>query len=93
MLINCSPDRSPSQQSSSLGDLLPEMMESEKPPQISPPNRADDLEVSSGRISRDEQAVRGTMKTRPEGDTLAIQGPGCAAPMGTNNKGPRLSNL
>ena len=33
MLINCSPDRSPSRQSSSSGGLLPEMMESETPPQ------------------------------------------------------------
>ena len=33
------------------------------------------------------------MKTRPEGDTSAVQGPGCAAPTGTNNKGPGLSNL
>ena len=33
------------------------------------------------------------MKTRPEGDTSAVQGPGCAAPTGTNNKGPGLSDL
>ena len=63
------------------------------PPQISPPNREDDPEVSSRRISPDKQVVRGTMKTRPEGDTSAVQGPGCAAPTGTNNKGPGLSDL
>ena len=33
------------------------------------------------------------MKTAPEGDTSAVKGPGCAAPMGTNNKGPGLSGL
>ena len=33
------------------------------------------------------------MKTRPEGDTSAVQGPGCAGPTGTNNKGPRLYDL
>ena len=37
--------------SSSLGDLLPEMMESEMPPPISSPNRADNPEVSSRRVS------------------------------------------
>ena len=44
-------------------------------------------------ISPDQQAVRGTVKTGPEGDTSTVQGPGCAAPMGTNNKGPGLSDL
>ena len=39
------------QQSSSSGDLLPEMMESETPPPASPPHRADDFEVSSWRVS------------------------------------------
>ena len=33
------------------------------------------------------------MKTKPEGDTSAVQGPGCAAPTGTNNKGPGLSKF
>ena len=33
------------------------------------------------------------MKTTPEGDTSAVQGPGHAAPSGTNNKGPELSGL
>ena len=33
------------------------------------------------------------MLTGPEGDTSAVQGPGCAAPTGTNNKGPGLSDL
>ena len=38
-----------SQSSSSSGDLLPEMMESDTPSPASSPNRADDLEVSSWR--------------------------------------------
>ena len=33
------------------------------------------------------------MKTRPEGGTSTVQGPWCAAPTGTNNKGPGLSNF
>ena len=68
-------------------------MESETPPPASSPNRADDFEVSSRRISPDQQVVRGTMKTTPEGETSVAQGPGCAAPTGTNNKGPGLSGL
>ena len=44
-------------------------------------------------ISSDQQVVRGTMKTTPEGDTSVVQGLGSAAPSGTNNKGPRLSGL
>ena len=49
--MSCSSDRSPSRQSSSSGDLLPEMMESETPPRASPPHEADDPEVSSRRVS------------------------------------------
>ena len=69
------------------------MMESELPPQASSPNRTDDFEVSSRRISPNQQVVRGTMKTKPEGDPSAVQGPRHAAPSGTNNKGPELSGL
>ena len=83
----CSLARGLLQQSSSSGDLLPEMMESEMPPPISSPNRADDFEVSSQRVSPDQQVVRGMMKTQPEGDTSVAQGPG------TNNKGPEHSGL
>nr|XP_020160917.1 neurofilament medium polypeptide-like [Aegilops tauschii subsp. strangulata] len=81
------------QQSSSSGDLPPEMMESETPPQASSPLRPDDFEVSSRRISPDHPAARGTMKTAPEGDTLTAKGPGEAAPTGTNNEGLELSSL
>src|SRR4051812_6129904 len=49
--LPCSSDLSPSQQSSSSGDLLPEMMESGTPPSAVPPNEAGDPEVSSRRVS------------------------------------------
>ena len=68
-------------------------MESETPPQASLPNRANDIELSSRRISPDQQVVRGTMNTTPEGDTSVVKGLGCAAPLGINNKGPGLSGL
>ena len=79
--------------SSSSGDLLPEMMESETPPPASWPNKADDFEVSSWRASPDQQVVRGTMKTTPEGETLVAQGSWYAAPTGTNSKGSGLAGL
>ena len=62
-------------------------MESETPPPVSSPNRADDFEVSSQRVSPDQQVVRGVMKTHPKGDALVAQGPGA------NNEGPELSGL
>ena len=85
-----SPAHSLPQQSSSSGDLLPEMMESETPPQASSPNRADDFEVSSRRISPDQQRI---METTPQGETSSARGLGCAVPTGTNNKGSGLSSL
>ena len=63
------------------------MTESEMPPSASPPNRADDFEVSSRRFSPDQQVVRGMMKTLPEGDNSVAQGPG------TSNEGPEQSGL
>ena len=36
--------------------------------------------------------AQGAVKTGAEGNTLATQGPGCAAPTG-NNKSPGLSNV
>ena len=50
-ILPCSSDLSPSQQSSSLGDLLPEMMESGTPPPAVLPSEAGDPEVSSRRVS------------------------------------------
>ena len=70
-----------------LGGLLPEMMESEMPPPVSSPNKADDFEVSSRRVSPDPQVMRGVTKTRTKDDTLVAQG------AGTGNKGPGLSGF
>ena len=78
MLVNCSPDRSPSRQSSSSGDLLPEMMESETPPRASPLREADDPKVSSRRISPDPP--------RLEGNPSATRSPDYSAPKGSNRK-------
>nr|XP_020155682.1 neurofilament heavy polypeptide-like [Aegilops tauschii subsp. strangulata] len=86
-----SPARDLPQQSSSSGDLPPEMMESETPPQASSPPRVDDLEVSSQRISPDRQEVRGTIKTAPEGNTSPVKGTGGTTPVGTGDGGPGLS--
>ena len=62
-------------------------MESETPPPVSSPNRADDFEVSSRRVSPDQQVVRGVAKTQPEGNTSVAQS------RGANDKGPGLSGL
>lgn len=81
--MSCSSDRSPSRQSSSSGDLLPEMMESETPPLVSPPHEVDDPEVSSRRISPDPP--------RPEGNPSATRSPEDSAPKESNRKSPGLS--
>ena len=81
--MSCSPDRSPSRQSSSSGDLLPEMMESETPPPVSPPRGADDPKVSSRRISPDPP--------RLEGNPSATRSPEDLAPKESNRKSPGLS--
>ena len=80
MLINCSPDHSPSQQSSSSGDLLPEMMESEMPPPDTPAQEAGDLEVSSRRVSPDP--------ILPEDNPLAAWHPQYPTPGESDSKGP-----
>ena len=49
-ILPCSSDLNPSQQSSSSGDLRPEMMESETPPLVAPSHEAGDPEVSSRRV-------------------------------------------
>ena len=46
----CSSDLNPSQQSSSSGDLRPEMIESETPPLVAPPHEAGDPKVSFQRV-------------------------------------------
>ena len=69
--LPCSSDLSPSQQSSSSGDLLPEMMESGMPPPAIPPCEAGDPELSSRRVSSNPAG--------PEGSCMAPQGPPCPA--------------
>ena len=66
--------------SSSSGDLLPDMVESEMPPPDTPPHEAGNLEVSSRRVSPDP--------LRPEDNPLATRNPQYPAPKESNNKGP-----
>ena len=63
------------------------MMESETPPQASPPPRADDTEVSSQRISQDFREVRERTKMAPEDKTLAAENMGGATLMVTDDRG------
>ena len=58
--LSCSSDLSPSQQSSSSGDLLSEMMESGTPSPAVPPSEAGDPEVSSRRVSPNLAGVEGS---------------------------------
>ena len=67
-ILPCSSDLSPSQQSSSSGDLLPEMMESGTPPPAVPPSEAGEPEVSSRRVSPNPTGAEG----------------GCVAPRGSS---------
>ena len=72
-ILPCSSDLNPSQQSSSSGDLRPEMMESETPPLAAPSYKAGDPEVSSRRVSpspdpeKDRQASPAPSGARSEG--------------------------
>ena len=58
-ILPCSSDLNPSQQSSSSGDLHPEMMESEMPPPAVPFCEAGDPEVSSRRVSPNPDFEKG----------------------------------
>src|SRR3954469_7807982 len=59
-ILPCSSDLDPSQQSSSSGDLLSEMMESGTPPLAVPPTEAGDPEVSSRRVSPNPAGAEGS---------------------------------
>src|SRR3954462_6927314 len=65
--LPCRSHLSPSQKSSSSGDLLLEMMESGTPPPTVPPHEAGDPEVSSRRVSPNPAG--------PEGNHMAPQSP------------------
>ena len=71
------------ERSSSSGDLLLEMVESETPPLASSPNKANDSEVSSRRVLL-EQAVQRMKEAVPEG------GPPIVRDSGADNEGPGL---
>ena len=49
-VLPCSSDLNPSQQSSSSGDLRPEMIESEMPPLVAPSHEVGNPELSSRRV-------------------------------------------
>ena len=83
--IYCSSDLSPSRQSSSLGDLLPEIMESEKPTPDSPAQEAGDLEVSSWRTSSDPM--------RPEDNPIVTRSPQRPALEESKQKSPAPSGM
>ena len=78
-ILPCSSDLSPSQQSSSSGDLRPEMMEIGTPPPAVPPCEAGDPEVSSRRVSPSPAG--------PEGSRMSPQSP----PRSAFEKGHRTS--
>ena len=75
-ILPCSSDLSPSQQSSSSGDLLPEMMESGTPPPAVPPSEAGDPEVSSRRVSPNPAGAEGgyaapeVLRVRPSKEAM-----------------------
>ena len=74
-------------QSSSSGDLLPEMMESETPPPTSSPNKAEDSEVSPQRVFLDQQAAQGMKEAVPEGGSPTVRD------SGANNEDLGLSDF
>ena len=63
-ILPCNSDSNPSQQSSSSGDLCPEMMESGTPPPAVPSCKAGDPEVSSRRVSPNPAFEKG-LRTSP----------------------------
>ena len=71
--LSCSSDLNPSQQSSSSGDLRPEMIESETPPLVAPSHEAGDPEVSSGRVFSSPDRRK---------DLQASPAPSCASAVG-----------
>ena len=81
----CSSGLSPSQMSSSSGDLLPEMMESEMPPSDSSAQEAGDPEVSSRRASPD--------LVRPEDNLVDPRSSRCPAPKESRQTSPTPSSV
>ena len=69
-ILPCSSDLNPSQQSSSSGDLRPEMMESKMPPSATLSGGADDPEVSSRRVSPSPVGPEGSAPTGVRSEEL-----------------------
>ena len=69
----CSSDLNPSQQSSSSGDLRPEMIESETPALVPPSHEAGDPEVSSRRVSSSPDPGKGR-QTSPAPSWTPVEG-------------------
>ena len=69
--LSCSSDLNPSQQSSSSGDLRPEMIESETPPLVPPSHEAGDPEVSSRRVFSSPDPGKGRQTSPAPFYTLA----------------------
>ena len=71
--LSCSSDLNPSQQSSSSGDLRPEMIESETPPLVAPSHEAGDPEVSSRRVFSSPDPGKGR-QTSPAPSCMLAEG-------------------
>ena len=83
-ILPCSSDLSPSQQSSSSGDLLPEIMESGMPPPAVLPSEAGNPEVLSRRVSPNPAGA--------EGSYAAPRGSPCPAFDGGHRTSPAPSD-
>ena len=71
-ILPCSSDLNPSQQSSSSGDLRPEIIESEMPPLFPPSHEAGDPEVSSRRAFSSPDPDKGHQTSSTPSCTPAV---------------------
>src|SRR3954469_3614992 len=92
-ILACSSDLSPSQQSSSSGDLLPEMMESGTPPLAVPPSEAGDPEVSSRRVSPNPSGVKDSYEAPQDSPRLAFERGHRTSPAPSGARPKELKNL
>src|SRR3954465_241720 len=92
-ILPCSSDLSPSQQSSSSGDLLPEMMESGTPPPAIPPSEAGEPEVSSRRVSPNPAGAEGSHMAPQGSPRPAFDGGHRTSPAPSGARSEELMNL
>ena len=92
-ILPCSSDLSSSQQSSSLGDLRPEMMESETPPSAASSCGADDPEVSSWRVSPSPAGPEGSHMSPQTPPRLAFKKGHRTSPAPTGGRSKELKDL